>query len=297
MELLPWVTGSLAGFEWLSGYHPTAEEAKILLEKTAIPNAHSHDNPRKNGVGIVNAYKLGMVGKKLKEACGTDIYCFKNMIRKDSSYDFPEDQGLFEEMSRVFPECSSDNCKAEFSVCIDQAKVFKRLRKAVLLNPSNKELWKHLACVYNSSGFTKNGEGIMNIYKSLYGPTNNNKEAHTLCREDADCTLIPSTTCGGFMTIRRSEHNYCYKVGRTYRCSIPVLAKTVAESDIHYAEQHCSPKPPCNEKCRCENQETIQHHMTKTSLFSSRCVNSQCVLNTDTIADTSEESSSGTGQR
>ena len=32
----PLVTGSLAGFEWLSGYHPTAEEAKILLEKTAI---------------------------------------------------------------------------------------------------------------------------------------------------------------------------------------------------------------------------------------------------------------------
>ena len=32
----PLITGSLAGFEWLSGYHPTAKEAKILLEKTAL---------------------------------------------------------------------------------------------------------------------------------------------------------------------------------------------------------------------------------------------------------------------
>ena len=32
----PLVTGSLAAFEWLSGYHPTAAEAKILLERTAL---------------------------------------------------------------------------------------------------------------------------------------------------------------------------------------------------------------------------------------------------------------------
>ena len=41
------VTGSLAGFEWLSDYHPTAAEVKRLLEKTAIPTVHSHGNPRK----------------------------------------------------------------------------------------------------------------------------------------------------------------------------------------------------------------------------------------------------------
>ena len=84
------MTGSLAGFEWLSGYHPTAEESKLLLEKTAIRNQHSHDSPGKNGVGIVNAYKLGMVGKKLKEMCGADIYCIRNRMHEDSTYDFPE---------------------------------------------------------------------------------------------------------------------------------------------------------------------------------------------------------------
>ena len=74
----PLVTGSLAGFEWLSDYHPTAEEAKILLEKTSIPTLHSHEKPQINGAGLVNAYKLGEVGKRLKKKCrNKSLFCFK----------------------------------------------------------------------------------------------------------------------------------------------------------------------------------------------------------------------------
>lgn len=51
----PLVTGSLAGFEWLSGYHPIAAEAKLLLEKTAIPTLSANKDPRMNGVGMLNA--------------------------------------------------------------------------------------------------------------------------------------------------------------------------------------------------------------------------------------------------
>ena len=109
----PLVTGSLAGFEWLSGYHPTAEEAKILLEKTAILTKYSHDSPRRNGVGMLNSYRLGMVGKRLKEECGDDIYCFKNMIRKDSTYEFPEDKDLLKDVERAFPECSQRTCSEQ----------------------------------------------------------------------------------------------------------------------------------------------------------------------------------------
>ena len=78
----PLVTGSLAGFEWMAGYHPTAAEAKILLEKTAIPTLSSNDKPQKNGVGMVNAYKLGMVGKRLKQMCGNNVSCFKKTHSK-----------------------------------------------------------------------------------------------------------------------------------------------------------------------------------------------------------------------
>lgn len=60
----PLVTGSLAGFEWLSGYHPTSKQAKILLEKTSLPTLHSHEKPQLNGKGLVNAYRLEEVGKR-----------------------------------------------------------------------------------------------------------------------------------------------------------------------------------------------------------------------------------------
>ena len=284
----PLVTGSLAGFEWLSGYHPTAEESKILLEKTAIMTQHSHDNPRKNGAGIVNAYKLGMVGKKLKELCGTNMYCFKNKIREASTYNFPEDEDVISVVEQVFPECSSDNCNVEFSICADKALAFKRLRKAALLNPSNKKLWKYIACAYNSSGFTKNGEGIMNIYKPLFGPIKDNKEAYTFCRTNADCTLIPASVCG----VTPADQN------------VPVLARTLAGAEIYYAEQHCTSRPLCNDKCRCADQETINFVKAdlKTNVFSSSCINSQCVLNSETIDDLSDQedtssSGSSSGQR
>ncbi len=66
----PLVTGSLASFEWLAGYHPTAKEAKLLLKHTAIPVPSSVKGGLGygvNGHGMVNAYKLAMVGKRLKE--------------------------------------------------------------------------------------------------------------------------------------------------------------------------------------------------------------------------------------
>ena len=92
----PLVMGSLAGFEWLSGYHPTAEEAKILLEKTAISTIHSHENPRRNGVGLLNSYKLGIVGKTLNQKCrGEGTLCFQQGIRDKEVYKFQPDKKFF----------------------------------------------------------------------------------------------------------------------------------------------------------------------------------------------------------
>lgn len=270
----PLVTGSLAGFEWLSGYHPTAEEAKILLAKTAIPHEYSHDKPPTNGVGILNSYKLGMVGKKLKELCGTDISCFKEKIKEDSSYDFPEDQGLIEAVKLAFPECSPDHCNVEFFICTDKAKVFKRLRKAAFLNPSDKQLWKYVACAYNSSGFSKNREGVLSIYKSLFGPLKENKETHTFCHMSADCSLIPASGCNV----------------NTASNTRPFLAVTSAESEIYHTENQCLPNSLCNKKCRCGNKEKVNvvKGDLKANLFSSQCVNSRCVLSSSVIADPSD---------
>ena len=271
----PLVTGSLAGFEWLSGYHPTSKEAKILLEKTAIPTRYSKDNPRTNGVGMVNAYKLGMVGKRLKKICGQNKSCIKGKIYYDPSiYSFPEDSSLPEALDQAFPECRSDACIDSGSsegLCKDTEALFKRLRKAVLLNPSNGELWRYLACIYKSSGLDENAEGAIEFYTNSVFPDG---VAH--CKTDADCTLVPDD---------------CEYDNRDFD---DLKAITKAEAAVYYIEEPACRKPLCNGKCRCSNQETVEEvppgpirfgrggkryrQSGYSVVFSSRCVEFRCRL-------------------
>ena len=165
----PLVTGSLAGFEWLSGYHPTAKEAKVLLEKTALPTLHSFEKPPINGAGLLNAYKLGEVAKRLKEKCGPSISCFKEEILKDKNYHFPEDKSLKRDVASFFSFCSArgeSGALSDLSNCEEKEKLFKRLRKAVLLKPSE-ELLKSLSCIYKAGGFKQNAEALDKLAMAL----------------------------------------------------------------------------------------------------------------------------------
>ena len=162
---VPLVTASLAGFEWLSGYHPTPEEAKILLEKTAIPTPHIYEKPMRNGVGLVNSYKLGRVGKRLKQKCmDKPPDCFRKEIRKEESYHFPKLKGLQTDLQNAFPECSikekAKDTALEGGDCKEKERVFKKLRKAILLNPNRGDLWRTLSCIYKEGGFSVNGEAL-----------------------------------------------------------------------------------------------------------------------------------------
>ena len=168
----PLVTGSLAGFEWLSDYHPTAEEAKLLLERTALPTLNSHENPQINGVGLLNAYKLGMVGKRLKEKCqNKDPSCFQEEINNEENYHFDVDQNLQGELTRVFPSCASGEKSSNFSEglnCEEKRKTFTRLRKAFFLSPEeNKNLLKSLSCIYKERGFSQNVEALDRLALAL----------------------------------------------------------------------------------------------------------------------------------
>ena len=269
------VTGSLAGFSQLAGYQPTAEESKILLEKTAIPLRTSNADPRMNGAGMVNAYKLGMVGKRIKEECGDDIYCFKNKIREASTYEFPEDEGLFEAVEEAFPECSADKCLERSNSCTDKEVVFKRLRKAAFLNPSsNKEMWRYLSCIYASSGFPDNARGMRNIYNALLGASpaetiaeRNGQYVDISCNTDEDCILaLPcyfAFNTNTYNNYGNNEWMYLRAVNKNYftECQVPAL---------------------CNGKCRCGNEEQMSIFSNVESqriniIFRSQCVNSKCV--------------------
>ena len=127
----PLVTGSLAGFEWLSGYHPTPEEAKILLEKTAIPTMHIHERSKRNGTGLVNGYKLGMVGKRLKQKCvNQPSDCFGTEIRRKKSYYFSQPVGLQTDLQSVFPECVE---KRKMEVAVSEGSCDEKRRLAARL--------------------------------------------------------------------------------------------------------------------------------------------------------------------
>ena len=165
----PLVTGSLAGFEWLSGYHPTAKEAKILLEKTALPTLHSSfEKPRINGAGLLNAYKLGEVAKRLKKKCkNKSLFCFKEEILNDENYRFAEDKSLRKDLERVFPSCSGgEPSESSVSSCEEKKELFIALRKELLLNPT-REYYESLSCLYEEAGFSRNAEALNKLSLAL----------------------------------------------------------------------------------------------------------------------------------
>ncbi|MDE0118966.1 MAG: S8 family serine peptidase [Bdellovibrionales bacterium] len=237
----PLVTGALGGFTLLSGYQPTAAEAKLLLKKTAIPIRTNNEKPQKNGPGMLNAYKLGMVGKKLRQECGTDIACFKRLIGQDSTYEFPEEEGVMETVKRAFPECSTteNQCRERSNSCEDKSAAFETLRKALFLNPSSdKEKWRYLSCIYSSSGLGYNAQGAKGIYDALLGtpppqhPFERNRfiAGDRSCQSDDDCKLSPA----------------CHTIK-----GVPTNLYYLAANKDYKTE--CEPLS-CNGNCQCDSE-------------------------------------------
>ena len=288
------VTGALTGFAWLSGYHPTAEEAKILLEKTAIPLRLSNEEPQLNGPGMLNAYKLGMVAERLKKLCGKDIYCFRNKLQDSTTYEFPRDEGVLELVELAFPECSSDKCFEKRESCQDVDQIFERLRKSAYLNPENKEYWRYLSCVYSASGFPDNAKGMRNIYNGLLGAgpaetdeDRSNTYVDVSCQVDSDCSYVPKC-----LFDYKNKEYYSQEAFFT-----PANKDYITE---------CQGSVLCEGACRCGNDKrerqsykyvldkngNKQFSLTNMRL---RCVNSQCVEEEISPSQTEEESISTTG--
>ena len=195
----PLVTGSLAGFEWLSGYHPTAQEAKLLLEKTAVPTVHSvFEDPQKNGVGMLNAYKIGRVAQRLKDKCDNDEDCFKKEIRDSKNYEFSVDEDLLTQVQSAFPQCSGgDDTQVS---CEDKKSALKKLRQAVLLDVENVELWEQLQCIYEQAGFSENALGVERTLSALTGNKDFLNDIETLFNNNSRLfTLINREKRGTFL--------------------------------------------------------------------------------------------------
>ncbi len=252
----PLVTGSLGAFEWLSGYHPKAEEAKLLLEKTAVPTKYSNDLPRRNGAGMLNAYKLGMVGQKLKKLCGKNLSCFKQRIKDPKTYDFPKEPGLEEEIESAFPECRFFSCdEINQNTCQDKASVFKKLRQSALLQANDKDLWAYLACIYKSNGFLSASQAVEKTYKALLEGKGNKWDK--FCKRDADCVLVSD-------------------------CQNPdqFIAISQESKNMYYATE-CT-RNMCGDRLKCgcgPGKKRITKTKNNTSFtYSSKCRKNKCTL-------------------
>ena len=287
----PLVTGSLAGFEWLAGYHPTAKEAKTLLAKTAIVTRYSGSKPRKNGIGMVNAYKLAMVGKRLKAQCGRDLDCFRRKIKDAETYKFPEDPGLAEALGQAFPQCSRDRC-AQSNVnnppsCAGKDAALKRLRKAAFLNPSNRKHWRQIACIYSEGGFHKNSGGALSIYKNLSGPYG---KSQTHCKSDKDCVLAPDCPASrlmGGVSMRKTPRRAAKSMQKGGVKAHQLKRSGFIPMNLIAAEEHyirCMGVKGgavlCNGKCRCGREERFSSSGGGSLIYQSQCVKSRCVMNT-----------------
>jgi len=253
----PLVTGTLGGFELLSGYHPTGAEVKHLLKKTAI---------RSVGGSMLNSYKLAMVGKKLKAKCGLEESCIKKAINSDDTYQFSEDEGLTTALKQAFPQCAKGSCKAvagSGSTCVDKKAVFERVRKQAFLNPQNPDLWRAMSCIYKDSGFEENAKSAINNYKVMVKMQTKSFYAHipSRCYKDSDCVLVPN--CGSSTSALFRPMN-----------------KWAAE--VHYNE-NCASDVTCNGKCRCNQTEKMEtpNYLGKYKVkdtYKARCVSNLCAI-------------------
>lgn len=118
----------------------TLEQARILLKKTAIFNISSFENPQRNGAGILNAYKLVEVAKRLKEK--NFSVNSEKLLSEPKLYDFNEEsQKLLIQGKKLIN--SSD--------CVQKEEALNLIRKSFLLNQQN-ESRQILADTYRSLG-------------------------------------------------------------------------------------------------------------------------------------------------
>ena len=274
----PLVTGALSAFNWMSGYHPTPEEAKILLQMTAIPHKYSNSKPRTNGFGMLNAYKMGMMGKKLKERCGKLKKCMQLAIRDSKTYElFEPDKTLLTDLKTTFPECSQSVCahpEQTFSFCSKKREVFNRLRKQAFLMPTSPEVWRYLSCIYGGLGLKDTSELMSNSYVALTQHDKTHKNRH-YCQMDEDCVLVPKCLKTMYFSGRSAPR-------------MKALNKMMAE--VYYNTEYygeCNQKPKCNGKCRCGNEERVsQKDLTGKEVlmaYKARCVQARCVLSMDKV--------------
>jgi hypothetical protein len=157
----PEVTGALAAFTTITGYALSGLEAKNLLAKTAIPAISNYFNPKVHGPGLLNTYRIGAVAFRIRKNClNKGASCVRAMLTKSSTYRFPKTD--LSQAWKAFPGCEAHSAvvseSSEFKDSCEGRQALKEIRRSVLLNPDQPEVWQGLGCIYQSQGYLANAE-------------------------------------------------------------------------------------------------------------------------------------------
>lgn len=158
----PQVTGALAAFTILTGLNLNLEQSRELIEKTALPFANL-PTPSRVGHGMLNAYRIALIAKRLVEDCGdpVQVSCADGLLQDDNYYSFtPNDQKIEELISKfdeLVPSCDPEDSSplALKGMCEEGRELLKELR-AMALEYDRPELWERLACAYKREGYEQN---------------------------------------------------------------------------------------------------------------------------------------------
>lgn len=129
----------------------TAEEARKILEETAIPTQNSREVPRRNGVGMLNAYGAFRVAQRLQAGW------------PGNRQRISQDQSLFSFVGESTDLLRSVQDRLRSHDSCETAEVLRTLRRAFFLNPRNPFLVRPLMYFYSRAGLTQNANFISTL--------------------------------------------------------------------------------------------------------------------------------------
>lgn len=138
-----------------------------ILEKSAIQTFHSiYESPKMNGAGLLNAYKMWKIAKRIYDSCGkSNSACNDRVLNDNLTYVFPVETYNSNLFASNFPECGSQIFSG--MSCGDKKTAFHKLRKNFLLSPNNDYYRKSLQCAYKQIGYTLNAVLYENLSPKL----------------------------------------------------------------------------------------------------------------------------------
>ena len=181
----PLVSGALAN---VLSFLPdlNSGEAKVLLEKTSIPTINTFEQPRMNGFGTLNGYKLVRVASRLTNdkfwSQFTKAKRLQYLRETDTIYDFSiESLEALTLAKSLISSTDADKMCGRYSTAISL------IRKSFLLDPYNVEARDLLAKIYLQHGYFFNSM----FFQSLNYPSGISFVFQQLRDKALDKTLAP----------------------------------------------------------------------------------------------------------